>query len=44
MPKYWIEQHGLNAKDTVEIIIMKNGDLLIKPFAKRKQNDTATVA
>ena len=35
MPKYWIEQQGLQPKDSVEINIMANGCLLIKPCKER---------
>ena len=41
VPKYWIEQQGLQPKDTVEMTITDNGCLLIKPY-KERINDAKT--
>ena len=40
LPKYWIEQHNLKPKDTVDIQLLKDGSLLIKPGTS-KTNETA---
>ena len=38
LPKYWLEQQGLKPKDRVELIIQKDGSLLIIPC--EVQHDT----